>query len=88
MAVGWGDAGLSVLPGERAHLPGMDPHVDGILAGAIAIDQLTPQIAPPPVRISLCLGPAVIGAFLAVEANRRWSLQEQAMRRKQELPHA
>lgn len=66
----------------------MDPHVDGILAGAIAIDQLTPQIAPPPVRISLCVGLAVIGAFLAVEANRRWSLQEQAMRRNQELPHA
>ncbi|MCH6468634.1 YidH family protein [Sinomonas terrae] len=59
-----------------------------ILAGAIAVDQLTPQIAPAPVRIVLCLVLAVIGALLAVEAYRRWSLQEQAMRNKRELPHA
>ncbi len=59
-----------------------------ILAGAIAVDQLTPQIAPTPVRIVLCLVLAVIGAFLAIEAYRRWSLQEQAMRQGRELPHA
>lgn len=59
-----------------------------ILAGAIAVDQLTPQITPPPVRIILCLVLAVIGALLALEAYRRWSLQEQAMRQKRELPHA
>lgn len=59
-----------------------------ILAGTIAMDQLTPQIAPPPVRIVLCVGLAVIGALLAIEAYRRWSLQEQAMRNQQELPHA
>ncbi|HET8879606.1 MAG TPA: DUF202 domain-containing protein [Arthrobacter sp.] len=59
-----------------------------ILAGAIAIDQLTPQIAPQPVRVVLCLLLSVIGALLAVEAYRRWSLQEQAMRNNQELPHA
>jgi putative membrane protein len=59
-----------------------------VLAGSIAIDQLTPMIAPPPVRIALCLALAVIGAFLGVEAYRRWALQEQAMRAKQELPHA
>lgn len=59
-----------------------------ILAGTIAIDQLTPDIAPPPVRIGLCIVLAGVGAFLAVEAYRRWSLQEQAMRNQQELPHA
>lgn len=59
-----------------------------ILAGAIAIDQLTPQIAPQPVRVVLCLLLSAIGALLAVEAYRRWSLQEQAMRNNQELPHA
>jgi putative membrane protein len=59
-----------------------------ILAGAIAVDQLTPQIAPTPVRIVLCLVLAVIGALLAIEAYRRWSLQERAMRNQQELPHA
>ncbi|HKU11868.1 MAG TPA: hypothetical protein VJQ61_11675 [Sinomonas sp.] len=57
-----------------------------ILAGAIAVDQLTPQIAPTPVRIALCLVLAAIGALLAVEAYRRWSLQERAMRNQQELP--
>jgi putative membrane protein len=59
-----------------------------VLAGAIAIDQLTPMIAAPPVRIALCLALAVIGAFPGVEAYRRWALREQAMRTKQELPHA
>jgi putative membrane protein len=58
-----------------------------ILGGTIAIDQLTPQIAPPPVRVALCAVLAVIGALLAIEAYRRWSLQEQAMRNQQELPH-
>jgi putative membrane protein len=59
-----------------------------ILAGAIAIDQLAPNIAPAPVRITLCIGLAVIGALLALESYRRWTLQERAMRRKEELPHA
>lgn len=59
-----------------------------ILAGSIAIDQLTPDIAPAPIRIALCLVLAAIGALLAFEAYRRWSLQERAMRNKRELPHA
>lgn len=59
-----------------------------ILAGAIAIDQLTPQIAPAPVRMTFCLILAVIGGLLALEAYRRWALQEQAMRHNQELPHS
>lgn len=59
-----------------------------ILAGSIAIDQLAPNIAPVPVRIVLCVVLAGIGALLAVEAYRRWSLQEQAMRHLRELPHA
>lgn len=59
-----------------------------VLAGAIAIDQLAPQIAPSGVRIVVCVLLAVIGSALAVEAYRRWALQEQAMRNNQELPHA
>ncbi len=59
-----------------------------ILAGSIAIDQLARNIAPVPVRIVLCVLLAGIGALLAVEAYRRWSLQEQAMRHQRELPHA
>ncbi|MDR6555752.1 putative membrane protein [Arthrobacter pascens] len=59
-----------------------------ILAGAVAIDQLTPNIAPAPVRIALCVILAVVGAVLAVQAYARWSAQEQAMRHKRELPHS
>lgn len=59
-----------------------------ILAGAVAIDQLTPHIAPAPVRIALCVMLAVVGAVLAVQAYARWSAQEQAMRHKLELPHS
>lgn len=58
-----------------------------ILAGAIAIDQLAPNIAPAPIRIGLCVSLAVIGAMLSLESYRRWALQERAMRRKEELPH-
>jgi putative membrane protein len=59
-----------------------------ILAGAIAIDQLAPQIASPTVRVGLCLVLAGVGAALSVEAYHRWSLQEQAMRHQRELPHS
>jgi putative membrane protein len=58
-----------------------------ILAGTIALDQLTPDIAPEQVRIALCVALAVVGAVLAAEAYRRWALQERAMRNEQELPH-
>lgn len=59
-----------------------------ILAGAVAIDQLTPDIAPTPVRISLCILLAMVGAVLAAQAYARWSAQEQAMRHHRELPHS
>lgn len=58
-----------------------------ILAGTIALDQLTPDIAPAPVRVGLCMALAVGGAVLAAEAYRRWALQERAMRNDEELPH-
>lgn len=59
-----------------------------LLAGAVAIDQLAPEIAPTPVRIVLCLVLAMIGAMLAIVSYRRWSQQEQAMRHNRELPHS
>lgn len=59
-----------------------------LLAGAVAIDQLAPSIAPTVIRIVLCLGLAVIGALLAVVSYKRWAKQEQAMRNGQELPHS
>jgi putative membrane protein len=59
-----------------------------ILAGAVAIDQLTPNIAPAPVRVVLCVVLAGVGAVLAIQAYARWSAQEQAMRHNRELPHS
>lgn len=59
-----------------------------LLAGAVAIDQLAPEIAPPTVRVLLCLLLAGIGAVLAVISYRRWAQQEQAMRQDAELPHS
>ncbi|MFP3578389.1 DUF202 domain-containing protein [Arthrobacter sp. SIMBA_036] len=57
-----------------------------LLAGAIAIDQLAPNIAPQPVRITLCVVLSFIGAGLAVLSYRRWGLMEAAMRNNQALP--
>lgn len=59
-----------------------------LLAGAVAIDQLAPEIAPPMIRIILCMVLAVIGAVLAIVSYRRWAHQEQAMRNDLELPHS
>lgn len=57
-----------------------------LIVGALAIDQLFPDIAPAPLRISLCVALAVIGAVLAVVAYRRWAHMEEAMRNNRELP--
>lgn len=57
-----------------------------LLAGAVAIDQLAPNIAPQPVRLVLCVVLSVIGAGLAVLSYRRWGQMEAAMRNDQALP--
>lgn len=57
-----------------------------LLAGAVAIDQLAPSIAPDPVRIALCVILALIGAGLAALAYHRWGRMEAAMRQDIELP--
>jgi len=57
-----------------------------LIAGALAIDQLAPEIAPGPVRIVLCVILAFLGAGLAVLSYHRWGLMEAAMRNNRELP--
>ncbi|AXJ11334.1 YidH family protein [Arthrobacter sp. PM3] len=57
-----------------------------LIAGALAIDQLAPEIAPAPVRIVLCVILAFLGAGLAVLSYHRWGLMEAAMRNNRELP--
>ncbi|HEX9089280.1 MAG TPA: DUF202 domain-containing protein [Arthrobacter sp.] len=57
-----------------------------LIVGALGIDQLFPDIAPAPLRISMCVALAVIGAVLAGLAYRRWGQMEAAMRNNRELP--
>ncbi|MEQ4518019.1 DUF202 domain-containing protein [Pseudarthrobacter sp. B907] len=57
-----------------------------LIAGALAIDQLAPNIAPGPVRITICVVLALIGAGLAALSYRRWGQMEAAMRHNRELP--
>lgn len=59
-----------------------------LIAGALAIDQLAPDIAPAPVRIALCVVLAILGAGLAALSYRRWTQMEAAMRNNQELPYS
>lgn len=57
-----------------------------LIAGALAVDQLAPGIAPGPVRVVLCVVLAMIGAGLAALSYRRWGRMEAAMRNHRELP--
>jgi hypothetical protein len=66
-AVGIGPR-LPVLARQRANVPRLIRTSLAILAGAVAIDQLTPDIAPAPVRIGLCVMLAIVGAVLAGQA--------------------
>lgn len=59
-----------------------------LIAGALAIDQLAPNIAPGPVRIAICVVLAVLGAGLAALAYHRWGRMEAAMRNNRELPYS
>lgn len=52
----------------------------GLLAGGIAVDQLTPDVAPAPLRIALAVVCALGGALIGVTAYRRWARVEAAMR--------
>ncbi|MFB7615121.1 YidH family protein [Kitasatospora sp. NPDC056181] len=58
----------------------------GLLAGGIAVDQLTPDVAPGPLRIALAVVCALGGALLGVTAYRRWARVEEAMRAGAPLP--
>ncbi|MFG3054269.1 YidH family protein [Kitasatospora sp. NPDC048239] len=60
----------------------------GLLAGGIAVDQLTPDVAPAPLRIALAVVCALGGAVLGAAAYRRWTRIEAAMRAGAPLPHS
>ncbi len=73
------------LANERTFLAWLRTSL-ALIAGALAIDQLAPDIAPAPIRITLCVILAVLGAGLAALAYRRWGRMEAAMRHGRELP--
>lgn len=56
-----------------------------LLAGALALNQLAPGLAPAPARTVLCVLLAGAGGGLGLMAYRRWAAQEWAMRQGQEL---
>ncbi|MGW4892625.1 YidH family protein [Kitasatospora sp. NPDC004240] len=58
----------------------------GLLAGGIAVDQLTPGVAPAPLRAALAVVCALGGALLGATAYRRWQRVERAMRLGEPLP--
>ncbi|MGF1739152.1 YidH family protein [Photobacterium satsumensis] len=72
------------LANERTYLAWIRTAL-ALLAGAIGIDQLTPDLANPTVRILISSFLCLCSGLLAVFAYRRWALNEKAMRTKAEL---
>ncbi|GAA1223341.1 DUF202 domain-containing protein [Kitasatospora nipponensis] len=58
-----------------------------LLAGAVAIDQLTPGLAPPAIRAALAVLLALGSAGLGAAAYQRWATVERAMRAGRPLPY-
>ena len=57
------------------------------MAGAVGIEQFTPQVSPPQLKIALVLILLSVGAVLGFMAWRRWRKNEYAMRMEQNLPY-
>jgi len=57
-----------------------------LLAGGVALDQLTPDLAPAAVRAGLAVALALGGAVLGIASYRRWERTERAMRAGEPLP--
>ncbi|MDV7103724.1 DUF202 domain-containing protein [Vibrio sp. TH_r3] len=74
------------LANERTYLAWIRTAL-ALLAGAIGIDQLTPDLANPEIRILLSTFLCLCSGLLAILAYKRWSLNEKAMRNKQPLPY-
>lgn len=72
------------LANERTYLAWIRTSLAS-LAGAIAIDQLTPDLASPLVRVLISSFLCLCAALLAVFAYRRWADNEKAMRNKAQL---
>lgn len=72
------------LANERTYLAWIRTSL-ALLAGAIGIDQLTPDLANPSVRIMISSFLCLCSGLLAIFAYRRWAQNEKAMRTKTAL---
>ncbi|CAM4384650.1 MULTISPECIES: YidH family protein [Vibrio] len=85
----WRDEGTAPdyrfsLANERTYLAWIRTSL-ALLAGAIALDQLTPDLANPTIRLIISCFLCLCSGLVAIYAYRRWSLNEQAMRHNKEL---
>ncbi len=74
------------LANERTYLAWVRTAL-ALLAGAIAVDQLTPELANPLVRGLLSVFLCACSGLLAVFAYRRWAANEASMRKKEEIKY-
>lgn len=74
------------LANERTYLAWIRTAI-ALLAGAIAIDQLTPELADPLVRILLSSFLCISSGVLSLFAYKRWASNEKAMRLNLNLPY-
>lgn len=72
------------LANERTYLAWIRTAL-ALLAGAIGIDQLTPELAEPEIRILISSFLCVCSGLLAVFAYRRWAQNERAIRNNSQL---
>jgi putative membrane protein len=74
------------LANERTYLAWVRTAL-ALLAGAIGIDQLTPDLASPLIRVLLASFLCLCSGVLAVFAYIRWANNERAMRHNKTLPY-
>jgi len=74
------------LANERTYLAWIRTAVT-LLAVAIGIDQLTPDLAEPTIRILISVCLCLSAGLLSIFAYIRWSHNEQSIRKNQELKY-
>jgi putative membrane protein len=74
------------LANERTYLAWIRTAL-ALLAGAVGIDQLTPDLADPKIRIFISSALCLCSALLALFAYRRWANNERAMRLNKTLEY-
>jgi putative membrane protein len=74
------------LANERTYLAWIRTAL-ALLAGAIAIDQLTPELASPQIRVLISSFLCLCSGALALFAYHRWASNESAMRKGEPISY-